>query len=102
LLKIPGYCEHNGHIFLIKVANLETRIRLMKFLRENEIETTFHYTPLHKSEFGIGAGSFIGEDKYTTRDSLRMLRLPLYHDISSTDQDKVISCIFSFFESGTK
>ena len=97
LLQVPSHCEHNGHTFLIKVSDAETRSQLMKFLNEIEIETTFHYTPLHKSEFGIKSGNFIGEDIHTTKDSLRLLRLPLYHGISDADMEKVVSSVYSFF-----
>lgn len=97
LLQVPDYCKHNGHAFVIKVKDGKVRTALQKHLKERKIETAFHYTPLHKSEFGIKSGVFIGEDKYTTNNSQRMLRLPLYFSISASEQEKVVHEVSTFF-----
>ncbi|HWB64288.1 MAG TPA: DegT/DnrJ/EryC1/StrS family aminotransferase, partial [Chitinophagales bacterium] len=97
LLKIPAGCVHNGHNFIIKTPNLHTRAGLMDMLARKGIEAAFHYIALHSSEFGKKAGKFIGEDKYTTRDSQRLLRLPLFHDIGQAEQDRVLKEVYAFF-----
>jgi dTDP-4-amino-4,6-dideoxygalactose transaminase len=97
LAEIPQYAESNGHIFWIKTENENTRKKLMNHLFRKNIQTAFHYTPLHTSEFGKKMGVFRGEDKYTTKESARLLRLPLYYDLSSECQMRVIKEIESFY-----
>lgn len=96
LLRVPQECTHNGHAFIVKLKDENTRNSMMHYLRENGVESAFHYTPLHSSEFGTKAGRFSGKDTYTTRESKRILRLPLYHDMSRQDQDRVISLVHDF------
>lgn len=97
LAKIPAYAEHNGHIFWIKTKDLSERENLMHFLKSSKIETAFHYTPLHSSAFGRQAGEFRGEDQYTTDGSNRLLRLPLYYNLTEDEQQAVIDAIFRFY-----
>lgn len=94
--KIPSYARPNGHIFFIKTANKIERSNLIKFLSENGIGTAFHYIPLHSTQFGNINCEFIGEDKYTTKDSERLLRLPIHGDLSNNNIDYVCSKIFEF------
>lgn len=94
---IPQNCVHNAHMFYIKCKDIEERTELMAFLKENEIQTVFHYIPLHSAEAGLKFGRFHGVDKYTTKESERLLRLPLYYGLKKTDIDKVIAKINEFY-----
>ena len=78
---VPEGCEHNAHMFYIKTADLEERTRLIAFLKEQGIQTVFHYIPLHTAPAGQKFGRFFGEDRCTTRESERLLRLPLYYGL---------------------
>lgn len=94
---IPNECIHNAHMFYIKVKDLETRNRLISFLKENGILAVFHYIPLHSSPAGKKFGRFVGNDIYTTKESERLLRLPMYYGLKEEDIFKVVSTIFRFF-----
>ncbi|MBI4646850.1 MAG: dTDP-4-amino-4,6-dideoxygalactose transaminase [Bacteroidia bacterium] len=94
---VPDNCRHNGHLFYIKTKNLEIKTSLIKYLKENEILAVFHYIPLHSSPAGIKYGIFNGIDKWTTCESEKILRLPLYYNIEKDNIKKIISCIYSFF-----
>lgn len=94
---IPDDCKHNGHMFYIKVKNLEERIKLIDFLKINNILSVFHYVPLHSSEAGMKYGRFNGVDRYTTKESERLLRLPLYYGIDEEDILYIIKTIRNYF-----
>lgn len=94
---IPAECGQNAHMFYIKTADLEERTKLISHLKEHEIFAVFHYIPLHSSPAGKGYGRFCGEDKYTTKESDRLIRLPMYYGLTDEDVDKVTSCIKEFF-----
>ena len=94
---IPGACKHNAHMFYLKVQDIDTRTNLTDFLKNTDIMAVFHYVPLHSSVAGENLGYFRGEDKFTTTESERLLRLPLWYNIGKEDQDKVISSIRNFF-----
>lgn len=93
LPNIPSECEHNAHMFYIKVKNLEERTRLIEHLKKNEILSVFHYIPLHSSPAGKIYGRFHGEDVYTTKESERLVRLPLYFGLTVEDCNKVVRSI---------
>jgi len=95
---IPSYCRHNGHIFYIKMEDEKSRVRMQKFLQDNGIQAVPHYVPLHSSSFGLKISSFIGEDVYTTRESSRILRLPLHNNMSLNDTLYVSQRIKDFFK----
>ena len=95
--KIPKDCEHNGHMFYIKVKSLEVRGNLIEFLQKNGILAVFHYVPLHSSPAGRLWGRFSGEDVFTTKESDRLLRLPLFYGISKSDLEWVVQKIREFF-----
>jgi len=97
LPKIPSYATNNGHIFYIKVKNLDERTKLLNFLRENGIYAVFHYVPLHSSPAGLKFGRFFGEDVFTTKESERLIRLPLFYNIKKEEIEFVIRKIFDFF-----
>ncbi len=84
---IPRDCEHNAHMFYIKTKDLIERTKLINFLKEKNIVSVFHYVPLHSAKAGLKFGYFHGEDKYTTRESERLLRLPLYYGL---EEEKVL------------
>lgn len=85
LVQIPDECKHNAHLFYLKVKNLKERGRVLSSLKESGIGAVFHYVPLHSSIMGIKVGRFNGKDKYTTRDSDRLIRLPMYYGLSEED-----------------
>jgi len=94
---IPKECVHNAHMFYIKCKNIDERTDLIKHLKQNEIASVFHYIPLHSAKAGEKFGRFNGEDKYTTIESERLLRLPLYYNIKEEDILKVTKAIISFY-----
>lgn len=94
---IPEGCSHNAHMFYIKAKDIEERTKLISFLSENGISAVFHYVPLHSSPAGQSFGDFFGEDVYTTKESERLLRLPLYYGLSDEDCQYVIDKVKSFY-----
>ncbi|MDD5053068.1 MAG: dTDP-4-amino-4,6-dideoxygalactose transaminase [Sulfuricurvum sp.] len=95
---IPDGCIQNAHMFYLKVKDLETRTKLLEHLKQNEILAVFHYIPLHSAPAGLKFGRFEGEDIYTTIESERLIRLPLYFGLQTKDQDKIIQAVKRFFE----
>ena len=95
---VPEGCVHNAHMFYLKCKNLETRQAYIKFMKENDVLCVFHYVPLHSAPAGLKFGRFAGEDKYTTSESDRLVRLPMYYNMSREDQEKVIRKTLEFFE----
>ena len=95
---IPKDCKHNAHMFYIKCKDLDERTKLVNFLKENEINAVFHYIPLHSAEAGLKFGRFNGEERYTTKESERLLRLPLYYGLKEEDIKFVVSKIKEFYE----
>lgn len=94
---IPEGCVHNAHMFYLKTENLEQRTALIKYLKERDILAVFHYVPLHSAPAGLKFGRFDGEDVYTTAESDRLLRLPLYYGLSREDRQAVIRAVKAFF-----
>ena len=94
---IPDDCEHNAHMFYIKAKNLEERTQLISYLKAKEIQCVFHYVPLHSSPAGLRLGEFRGEDIYTTRESERLMRLPLWYGMNDEDIYKVAEEIHKFY-----
>ena len=95
---IPEECVHNAHMFYVKLNNLKQRTEFISYLKENGVQSTFHYIPLHSAPAGIKFGRFDGEDVYTTAESERLTRLPMYYDMSTEDREKVVDVVKSFFE----
>ncbi|WP_370558985.1 dTDP-4-amino-4,6-dideoxygalactose transaminase [Edwardsiella tarda] len=94
---IPAECQHNAHMFYLKLRDEAQRGALIDFLKEAEIMAVFHYIPLHSSPGGVRFGRFAGEDRYTTRESERLVRLPLFYNLPEVNQRTVINSILSFF-----
>ena len=94
---IPKDCKHNAHMFYIKCKDLDERTKLIDFLKENNINAVFHYIPLHSAEAGLKFGRFNGEDKYTTKESERLLRLPLYYGLKEEDIRFIVLKIKEFY-----
>ena len=90
-------CVHNAHMFYLKCRDLEERTRLIAFLKARDILAVFHYVPLHSAPAGLRFGRFSGEDVYTTRESDRLVRLPLYYGLTADDQAKVIRAVRDFY-----
>ena len=95
---IPEDCEHNAHMFYIKCKDLEERTKLINYAKDNDVLMVFHYIPLHSAPAGKKYGRFSGEDIFTTKESERLVRLPLYYGITDEDRDKVISVVRGFYE----
>lgn len=94
---IPTGCKHNAHMFYIKCRDIEERSALISYLKENGILAVFHYVPLHSAPAGLKFGRFSGEDSYTTKESERLLRLPLYYGLTRQDQHTVIKQVKNFY-----
>ncbi|MGI6042257.1 MAG: dTDP-4-amino-4,6-dideoxygalactose transaminase [Candidatus Alectryocaccobium sp.] len=95
---VPEYAKHNAHMYYIKVKDLSQRSKLISFLKERDICAVFHYIPLHSATAGMKFGRFSGEDVYTTRESERLMRLPMYYSLSLEDAKKVTDAIYAFDE----
>lgn len=97
LQNIPEGCVHNAHMFYIKVKDLDTRTKLLSYLKEHGIGAVFHYIPLHSAPAGLKYCRFHGEDKFTTKESERLIRLPLYYGLKSIDVEFIINNVNEFF-----
>lgn len=95
---IPEDCTHNAHMFYIKNKDLNERTEFISFMKDNGVGCVFHYIPLHSAPAGMKYGRFNGEDKYTTKESERLARLPLYYNLTEEDQEKVIDTIYKFYK----
>ena len=94
---IPEGCDHNAHMFYIKVKDLKEREALQVFLRERGIGSAFHYIPLHSCKAGLKYGRFVGEDINTTKESDRLLRLPMYYKLNKDDVLTVCNAVKEFY-----
>jgi len=96
-IELPSHSNHNGHMFYIKVKNLEERNELIDYLKERKILAVFHYVPLHTSEAGKRLGVFYGKDTHTTLESERLLRLPMYYNMDEEDLNYILDAVNSFY-----
>ena len=94
---VPEGCVHNAHMFYIKLKDLEERTAFIRFMKENGIWCVFHYVPLHSAPAGLRYGRFSGEDVYTTKESDRLVRLPMYYRLAEQDLEKILDTIYLFF-----
>ena len=95
---VPEGCVHNAHMFYIKAKDLEQRTRFISYMKENGVLTVFHYIPLHTAPAGLKFGRFHGEDRYTTKESERLVRLPMYYGLTLDQVDFISGLIKNFFE----
>ncbi len=95
---VPEGCVHNAHMFYIKTADIEERSRLIAYLKENGIMAVFHYIPLHTAPAGLRFGRFHGEDRYTTKESERLLRLPMYYRLTLSDVNYICDKVKDFYK----
>lgn len=96
--QIPEGCVHNAHMYYMKVRDMKVRTRLIQYLREKGICCVFHYVPLHSSPAGLKFGRFHGEDRYTTKESERLMRLPMFYNLDMDDVKKIADEILAFNE----
>ena len=94
---VPEDCVHNAHMFYIKAKDLEERTAFISFLKENGIMCVFHYIPLHSAPAGLKYGRFHGTDEYTTKESERLARLPMYYGMEMEQVDYIISKVKEFY-----
>ena len=94
---IPKECSHNAHMFYIKAKDLKERTSLISFMKARGISTVFHYVPLHTAPAGKKYGEFVGEDRFTTKESERLVRLPLFYGMKEVDAERVISSVLEFY-----
>jgi dTDP-4-amino-4,6-dideoxygalactose transaminase len=94
---IPEGCVHNAHMYYLKTRSLAERTALISYLKERDILAVFHYVPLHSAPAGLKYGRFDGEDVYTTAESDKLLRLPMYFGLTAEDRQKVIDAVLSFY-----
>lgn len=95
---IPDYCTHNAHMFYIKVRDLDERTALINHLKSNDILAVFHYVPLHSAPAGIKYGRFNGTDEYTTKESDRLVRLPMYYKLTAQQTDYICDKVIDFYK----
>lgn len=94
---VPAACQHNGHMFYLKLKDLSERTKFIDHMRAEGVHCVFHYVPLHSAPAGQKYCRFHGEDCYTTRESERLVRLPLYYGLSAEDVDYVVAAAKKFF-----
>ena len=94
---VPDGCVHNAHMYYLKCRDLAERTALIAYLKERDILAVFHYVPLHSAPAGLKLGRFVGEDVYTTAESDRLVRLPLYYGLTEADRAKVVAAVLSFY-----
>ncbi|ERP97588.1 hypothetical protein Q666_04350 [Marinobacter sp. ES-1] len=98
LATIPGACAQNAHMFYLKTSGLEERTALLEHLKRRDILAVFHYVPLHTAKAGAAFGRFHGEDRFTTAESERLVRLPMFFGISEQELKQVVEAVISFYE----
>ena len=98
LPQIPAECSHNGHMFYLKVKDLNERTKLLEYFKKNKILSVFHYIPLHSAPAGIKFGRFDQRDEFTTKESERLVRLPMFSTIKKSEIAKTVSVLVDFYK----
>ncbi len=94
---VPEGCVHNAHMFYLKAKDIKERTALIDYLKEKGVLSVFHYIPLHTAPAGLRFGRFQGEDRYTTKESERLTRLPMYHGLTKAQVDYICDCVCEFY-----
>lgn len=94
---IPEGCVHNAHMFYLKLKNLQERTAFINYMRTQDVQTVFHYVPLHSAPAGLKFGRFLGEDVYTTAESERLVRLPMYYGMEAKHLQTVVQSVIAYF-----
>ena len=94
---VPLHCVHNAHMFYLKTADIEERTEFIEYMKEKGVLTVFHYIPLHTAPAGQRFGRFHGEDEYTTKESERLVRLPMYYGLTLEQVDKICAYVKGFY-----
>ncbi len=94
---VPKGCVHNAHMFYIKTADEQERAALIELLKQDDILAVYHYVPLHSAPAGLKYGRFSGEDVYTTKESERLLRLPMYYGLTAEEVSFVTEKVKEFY-----
>jgi dTDP-4-amino-4,6-dideoxygalactose transaminase len=97
LPSVPDNCVHNGHMFYLKCEDLDERTALLAHMKANDILGVFHYVPLHTAPAGLKFARFHGEDRYTTMESERLVRLPLWYGMTDAARQRVVDTVKAFF-----
>ena len=95
---IPDGCVHNAHMFYVKAKDLEERSALIKYMNEHDVNCVFHYIPLHSAPAGQKFGVFVGEDVYTTKESERLVRLPMWYGITEKETEQGVKTLRAFYK----
>jgi len=95
---LPKVDIHNAHMFYIKVKNIEERTALLAYFQKNDILAVFHYIPLHNAKAGLKFGRFHGEDRFTTKESERLIRLPMFYELTEDNINTIIRVVYTFFK----
>jgi dTDP-4-amino-4,6-dideoxygalactose transaminase len=98
LPSIPTNLKHNAHMFYLKLKNIEQRSEFITYLKENCVSAVFHYIPLHTAPAGLEFGEFCGEDKFTTVESEKLVRLPIWYGMNQATSEKVVQITTQFFK----
>ena len=96
---IPDWCRHNAHIFYLIMPSLSVRDRFIAFMKSRGISCLFHYVPLHNSPYGHEVGKTCGSMENTERAANGLVRLPLWIDMTESQQLRVINNTLEFFSS---
>lgn len=95
---IPAHCIHNAHMFYLKLSDINERSAFIEHMKQRNILTVFHYIPLHSSPAGQQFGVFYGKDQFTTAESERLVRLPLFYNMTNEELEQVIDAVLEFFQ----
>lgn len=95
---VPDGCKHNAHMFYLKCKDIQERKALIDYCKEHEVQLVFHYVPLHSAPAGYKFGRFYGNDEYTTKESERLVRLPMFYGLSQDERNKVVDTVISFYK----
>lgn len=96
---IPNECKHNGHMFYIKTKDLDERTALLAHLRDDDIYAVFHYIPLHSAQAGARFSRFHGQDGFTTQESERLIRLPVWYGMDEPTAANIVESVIRFYKS---